>query len=513
MKKLTQFALAGLLSFISIGVSLAADGYIVRTKPGAGNAFASQFGSAAKAIGHDVFHVRAANNALVHQALSANPHVLNVENNNGVAVPETVAASSTKFAISSYKGKLGTYWNQVPGAPAVTAGAKTFVAKPSSLLYLLQPGILKIRVPDPSLTSWRGAGVKVAVIDTWIDGGNSWLAPVVDRFLAYDAITKKGQYDPANTQQETSPFIDQETSPFIDSTGSVLLNQETSPFIDSKGNIILNQETSPFIDSKGNLILNQETSPFIDQETSPFIDQETSPFIDQETSPFIDKNGQSLGAAYAHGTMVAGLVHRVAWDATIVPIRAFHNDGSGSMADVIAGIYYAVDVAKVNVLSMSFSAPSDSPELKKAINYAQQKGVICVAAVSNSDSSAKVYPAAEDKVLGIAATDYNDFKASFSDYGSDVTFAAPGWYMTSTAPRDTNNKDHWGMSSGTSFATPCVAGAVAVLKALNFAIDPESITKYLAAGADPILDPAYRNQLGKGRLDVFGSASVVANGK
>jgi subtilisin family serine protease len=312
--------------------------------------------------------------------------------------------------------------------------------------------------------------VRVAVIDTWVDASVATLTNSIDRTYAFDLIYNKP--GGIGTNQETSPFIDQETSPFID------------------------QETSPFIDGTGTVLLNQETSPFIDQETSPFIDQETSPFID--------------GAAYGHGTMVAGLVHRIAPGAMLVPLRAFHNSGSGSIADVIQGIYYAVDTAKVHVITMSFSSTSDSKDLRDAIKYAQDKGVICVASVSNSSSSALVYPAAESGVYGIAATDYNDFKATFSDYGSDVNLAAPGVQITSTFPRSADGRNHWAMASGTSFSTPIVAGTVALMKTLNWSgVTPISAINFLNEAADPILDPVYRKQLGSGRLDVGGSAAAA----
>ena len=121
-----------------------------------------------------------------------------------------------------------------------------------------------------------------------------------------------------------------------DKPGPVGINQETSPFVD--------QETSPFVDSAGNYVVNQETSPFVDQETSPFVDQETSPFVDQ------------IPPGFGHGTMVAGIVHLVAPNVRIVPIRAFDDNGSGTMADVIQSINWAV-ANGADVINMSFSAP------------------------------------------------------------------------------------------------------------------------------------------------------------
>jgi subtilisin family serine protease len=470
MKTVKNLGFAGLLALGTFGHAVAEDRVILRTNPTAIHNLESQFGLKVEkdlSNGQGTYLVRMPNLPGITQILGKHPAVSHVEANSKVIVPEAVAGGAIKFSLvpdPKNPGKYGTPVSQLAGTTTSDVSGKVMTALPSYGLYMAQPGITKINMP-PSILSWTGHGVKVAVIDTWIDASNTVLNGSINTQLAYDTIgnTPGG----ASIQQETSPFIDQETSPFIDGTGTVMVNQETSPFID----------------------------------------QETSPFIDQETSPFID------GAAFGHGTMVAGLVHRVAPAAMLIPIRAFQNDGSGSMADVIQGIYYAVDVAKVDIISMSFSAPTDSSELKAAIQYAQKNGVICVAAVSNSNSGANVYPAAESGVIGVAATDYVDFKASFSDYGSDVELSAPGVSMTSTYPRDKTGKQHWAMSSGTSFAVPLVSGAAAVMKSLNYsAIDASNAAKFLDKAADPILDPVYRNQLGKGRLDVLGAAFLVKFG-
>lgn len=461
MKILTNLALAGLLMLTSVGASFAADGYLVRVDPSKVNSVASQFGlrverEISKGSGLYLVHIPRVPGLV--QALKAHPAVKNIEANSPVALPETVASSAAKFPLTTNPktGKPAADVSKIPGLTPTTVNGKIVTLAPSYDLYMSQPGIAKINLPP---ASYNGQGATVAVIDTWIDATNKTLAPVINTALAYDCISN--QRGGASITQETSPFIDQETSPFIDGSGTVLVNQETSPFID----------------------------------------QETSPFIDQETSPFID------AAAWGHGTMVAGLVHRVAWNATIVPIRAFQNDGSGAMADVIQGIYYAVDVAKVDVINMSFSAPTDSPELKAAIRHAQDKGVICIAAVSNSNSSANVYPAAEQGVSGIAATNYDDTKASFSDYGSDVDFAAPGVDMTSTFP-NFDNESHWATGSGTSFAVPLVSGAAAVLKSIRAAVDADNAASYLENSADPVSGP-YASYLGHGRLDVMGAISLL----
>jgi subtilisin family serine protease len=291
------------------------------------------------------------------------------------------------------------------------------------------------------------AGVHVAVIDTAVDGNHPVLSGVTDP--GFDAVKDK--------------------------LGPVRINQETSPFVD--------QETSPFVDSAGNYIVNQETSPFVDQETSPFVDQETSPFVDK------------IPPGYGHGTMVAGIVHLVAPNVRIVPIRAFDDSGSGKIADVIQAIYWAV-ANGVDVINMSFSAPDYSPELAKAIQAALNANIICVASVSNAGSTAPVYPAALASVIGVGATKDDDTAASFSDYGWDVKLAAPGVFIYSPYP---NNA--YAYNSGTSFSTPLVSGTAALLKSANRNTTPAAAAFFLNSTAD-----ATRGFMTRaGRLDVLGA--------
>src|SRR5205085_7200936 len=122
-----------------------------------------------------------------------------------------------------------------------------------------------------------------------------------------------------------------------------------------------------------------------------------------ETSPFVDSGAKAFG----HATMVAGIVHLGAPGVRIIPIRAFKNDGFGSMADVVQAIYWAVDHG-ADVINMSFGSPDSSPELEAAIQYAASNKVICVASVSNQNSTAPSYPAALKNVIAVAATDQFD---------------------------------------------------------------------------------------------------------
>jgi subtilisin family serine protease len=242
------------------------------------------------------------------------------------------------------------------------------------------------------------------------------------------------------------------------------LTQETTP--------ILDQETTPILDGTATIILNQETTPILDQETTPILDTRIPP-------------------ALGHGTMVAGLIHLVAPTAKIMPLKVFTSDGTTTLSQVIAGIYYAVEHG-ANVINMSFSTPQDSQELKKAMDYAHSRQVICVAAAGNEGQQMSVYPAGNEQVFGIGSTSDVDMRSSFSNYGSVVTLAAPGEAVISTYPGN-----RYAAAWGTSFSAPLVAGAVALLEQLNPGLQKESAEKAISQAR-----PLQGQGLGAGRLDL-----------
>jgi len=245
-------------------------------------------------------------------------------------------------------------------------------------------------------------------------------------------------------------------------------------------------------DEKGDV--KQSTAAVVDGVGPAWVNQSTAAVVDQSTAAVVDSNQY---AAYGHGTMVAGVIHLVAPQAMILPLKAFNADGSGYTSDVIRAIYRAVkDNAKI--LNMSFSFASPSKELSNAISYANRNDVIAIAAVGNDGLKTTVYPAGySDRVMGVASTADNDVRSAFSNYGSMVFVGAPGEGIVTTYP--------WGTYAavwGTSFSTPFVAGSAALLLDVNS-------TASEAEAADAIAHAKLMSSdLGNGRLDV--SQAVAA---
>ncbi len=220
------------------------------------------------------------------------------------------------------------------------------------------------------------------------------------------------------------------------------------------------------------------------------VNQSTAVILDQSTAVILDN--LQLPAAFGHGTMVAGIVHLVAPTAQIMPLKAFSDDGSANLSDIVRAIYYAADNG-ATVINMSFSLPSPSAELAKAIDYATSHGAACVASVGNGGKESVEFPAGFHNVFGVAATSNLDVRSSFSNFGGAVTqLAAPGEGIVTLYPEGL-----YAVASGTSFAAPFVTGAFALLKQIDPDLQP--IEALAAFSKVKRLGP----ELGFGRLDLF----------
>src|SRR5882762_7373533 len=222
------------------------------------------------------------------------------------------------------------------------------------------------------------------------------------------------------------------------------------------------------------------------------VNQSTAAVLDQSTAAVLDGNVQY--AAFGHGTMVMGVIHLVAPTAKLLPLKAFHSDGTGNLSDILRAIYYAVQ-NNANVINMSFDFKTASTELQNALDYAKRLNVICAASAGNDGQGPPllVYPAAlQNDVMGVASTSDTDVRSSFSNYGNAIVWvAAPGEAIVTTYPFSTYSAG-W----GTSFSAPFVSGTSALL--LNKQANTnESQAAAAVAHAAPVQDTG----LGNVRLD------------
>lgn len=234
--------------------------------------------------------------------------------------------------------------------------------------------------------------------------------------------------------------------------------------------------------------VNQSVMWAVDGAQPAYVNQSTMAMLDQSTMAMLD---DPEFRAFGHGTMVAGLIHLVAPNAGILPLKAFRADGTGYTSDVLRAIYHAVH-AGAKVINMSFSFAEASPEVARAVDHATSNGVVSIASVGNEGRNTLVYPAALPGVIGVAATTNEDALSAFSNFGEEVAFvAAPGEGVVTTYPMGT-----YAAAWGTSFSAPFAAGAAALLAQVENSIDAEAAAE--AEGHAVWISP----WIDRGRLDI-----------
>jgi subtilisin family serine protease len=234
--------------------------------------------------------------------------------------------------------------------------------------------------------------------------------------------------------------------------------------------------------------VNQSIMWAVDEAQPGQVNQSTIAVLDQSTIGALD---DAQYQAFGHGTMVAGLIHLVAPQASLLPLKAFRADGTGYSSDVIRAIYFAVR-AGAKVMNMSFSFSTASQELTSAIEWATKNGVVPVASVGNDGQWTMVYPAGLPGVIGVASTTDYDALSSFSNFGTDVAWiAAPGEGVVTTYPLGT-----YAAAWGTSFSTPFAAGAAALLAEVESGVSTSQAAD--AQGYAVWVSP----DISRGRLDI-----------
>jgi len=205
-------------------------------------------------------------------------------------------------------------------------------------------------------------------------------------------------------------------------------------------------------------------------------------FVNNDSNPQDD---------HGHGTHVAGIaaaktnngtgVAGLAWGAQIMPVKVMDDYGKGTNENIAKGIIYAADHGAA-IINLSLGGPSASSVLEDALEYAHDLNCVIVAATGNNNSTVS-YPAKYPEVVAVAATDSSDQRASFSNYGPEVDVAAPGVNIRST---------HWwggseyGWLSGTSQASPHVAGLAALIWSVNPGLNNTQVESIIKQTADDL---------------------------
>lgn len=230
-------------------------------------------------------------------------------------------------------------------------------------------------------------------------------------------------------------------------------------------------------------------------------------FVNNDSDPTDDQG---------HGTHVAGTIAQstnnglgvagVAFNARILPVKVLGANGQGSYENIIKGIVYAVDQG-AKVINMSLAGSSGSQALLDAVQYANSKGVVVVAAAGNS-SGAVQYPAAYDEyVIGVGAVRYDLQRPAYSNFGSQVDLMAPGGDLGVDQNQDgyadgvlqqtfkTPGTFTYLFYEGTSMASPHVAGLAALLLSRSPNLTPVMVENLMTQTAKPV-EPSDQNGTG-----------------
>ncbi len=284
-------------------------------------------------------------------------------------------------------------------------------------------------------------------------------------------------------------------------------------------------------DLKDKLFLNAGEIPNdgIDNDNDGFIDNYRGwDYVGSDTlniykSDFVGDNDPSISPSIDdasnlfHGAWVAGCaaastdngvgISGVGFNAKLLFVKlSGDNDKKASLYGSSTGILYAATHG-AKIINCSFGGSNKSQIYQDLINYVTlDLGCMIVAAAGNENTKSPSYPAAYNNVLSVAATDANDKRANFTNYGNTVDISAPGVEIFTTAYDNV-----YGTVDGTSFSSPITAGAAALVWANNPSLTAIQVAEQLRVSADESFytnNTSFKNKLGKGRLDVFRALTI-----
>ncbi len=218
-------------------------------------------------------------------------------------------------------------------------------------------------------------------------------------------------------------------------------------------------------------------------------------FNTDDNTPENDPNASAINS---HGTHVAGLaaaathnekgIASVSWNFKFIPTKHTNNVDEEDLLlyDTYEGIVYLTDYG-VGIINCSWGGTTFLSSSEDVINYALEQGVVLFAATGNDDVEYLHYPSDYEGVISVSALNFEDEKASYSNFGYHVDLSIPGGdhvlngQMLSTIP-----DNNYGYKVGTSMASPLAAGAFALLKSYRNNWTNDSLLKQFLGSADNI---------------------------
>ena len=240
-------------------------------------------------------------------------------------------------------------------------------------------------------------------------------------------------------------------------------------------------------------------------------------FVGKLQLPSLDVVGDDMdpsdvgpGAAWGHGTHVAGIIAAMAPAAKLLPVRVLDANGRGNTFLLSYAIEWASQQPGVEVINLSLGTPYDSRILREVIANVLAQDIVVVAAAGNDGVQTVQFPAGYPEVVGVTALDGNNQKPEFANYGNGwIDLAAPGVGIMSTMISDQGvGYASW---SGTSMATAFVSAAAVLVEGQALALgspnEPVGGHLFNTGVIVDSLNPTYAGQLGR-LLNVSAALSV-----
>ena len=380
--------------------------------------------------------------------------------------------------------------------------AQSIPYRAGEVLVALKPGSnINALVATYGATVKRFLGLNVFLLGTQI-GSEELLVTLLSRNLSVNwseldyllPVSDVSQYSQAFVDQQSQAFVDQRSQAFVDGNFPPELTQQPS-MVQIKATeaqlLASGQDVTVAVVDTG-----ITAHPMFVNKTVPGYD-----FVDRDSDPS-DLPG---GAGYSHGAHVAGLVLLTAPKSLIMALRAFANDGKGSVADIYEAMIYAVDRG-ARLINCSFGLTTRSAALDQATSYASAHGVLVVAAAGNRSQPNLDYPSLQKEALGITGVDSNDVKADFSNWGPQADVSAPAVQLYSSY-----GDDQLAWWSGTSFAVPLVCGEAALILSIKPTATVNDVVSIIISSPDNIddLSPMYAKSLGAGRINCLSAVALA----
>lgn len=231
-----------------------------------------------------------------------------------------------------------------------------------------------------------------------------------------------------------------------------------------------------------------------------------------------ESNGGNIGAVHPHGTMVTGCgaangnngvgISGVGWNLSHRMMRVSNSSGGGaSLSNLQHAARTAVEAGD-KVASVSYSGVDSSSNLTTA-SYVKSIGGLVVWAAGNDGRNLTFGNRDNDDLIVAGATTSSDSRSSFSAYGQFVDVMAPG---SSVLTADSGNDSDYAYVSGTSFACPLTAGLCGLIWSADPSLTPDEVEDILKQGADDLGSAGIDNTYGYGRINSYGSLSLLGGG-